>query len=1162
MTRITKLVVHGFKSFANRTEIPFGGSDYNVILGPNGSGKSNVLDAICFVLGKSSKKELRTEKSAHLIYNGGKSKVPASKGEVSIYFENSKKEFPLDTEEVRVGRIVKQNGQSVYKINSQTRTRAEVLELLARARIDPDGYNIILQGDIVRFTEMPSIERRQIIEEIAGISMYEDRKLKALSELSNVEGKIKDAELILNERNTYLKSLKGERDQALKYKEMNDQIRSHEASLLKIRIDSDENQRGIVEKSEASLRKRLDSINDMIAQKKKSDDQKKEEVSSISSEIEEKGEIEQIRISKEIEAMKIQMAKVQMRIDSVRAEASKIRKREEDLKKDLDEAAGKIKELNEHKADLEKQSSGAEKEKELIGQKIAKFKEKNKMESEGSIEKEIEETEKKSEVLQQKLNEMKEKEHSLLRQKDGLEREYQSFEERMQKVEQLKKENREKMNALEAKRSEFKKATLELNKCLDSDSLLASQIGSNRERLFRTTEELAKLKAKSITARDFASSEIAVRKVLEQKGKIPGIYGTVAELGNVEKKFSVSLEVAAGPRLHSVVVEDDKVAADAIQFLKKNKFGTATFLPLNKIRPPEERVKKQKEKGVLGHALDLVTYDPKYRKVFEYVFANTLVVDTIATARNIGIGTAKMVSLDGDIAELSGLMRGGFRLKRKEGGFSEKESENLILERERSIADFQNTLKVLEKQRRENEERITALRQLKATLEGHIIKEEKSMYLEHEDMDVSDKKIEELKKSIADAEKSLDSLRGQSSSVHAELMQLKVKRSELRTRIGMLRDPVLIAELQAFEDRKNQISEMLLLNANEAKNIENSVSSVYIPEQTKIQNVMKQLAKDERGFNEEEKNLKIQYKKDEDALRQKEKAATEFSKRFRQLFERRKKIENEIHADEVEIAKYLEQSRDQEIKLNTHTLKLVEIKAKLKDLQHQFERYHGVEIDTKKSEEELQKEIEKFQRMQQQIGMVNMRALEIYDAAEAEYQSLIEKKNTLASEKEDVHRLIEEIEQKKSDLLMRTFDSVNDHFQRIFKQLSVVGDAHLELEDPKNPFEGGVQIRVRLSQNKYLEIRGLSGGEKTMTALALIFAIQEHDPASFYVFDEVDASLDKKNSEMFAKLIRAYSKRAQYVIISHNDYVISEGSHLFGVSKDEHGITNVVSLKI
>jgi len=238
-TRINKIVLNGFKSFAKHTEILFGGS-FNCVLGPNGSGKSNILDAMCFVLGKKSSRDMRAEKTANLIYNGGKSKQPSKKGEVSIYFDNTHGAFPTHDKEVKISRIVKATGQSIYKINDEARTRQQVVDLLSLAKINPDGYNITLQGDIVRLIEMHPDERRMLIEDISGISIYEEKKHKAELELQKVEEHLKETEIILTERNTYLKELKKDRDHALKYKEMSDKIKMNKASYLKIHIDKKE----------------------------------------------------------------------------------------------------------------------------------------------------------------------------------------------------------------------------------------------------------------------------------------------------------------------------------------------------------------------------------------------------------------------------------------------------------------------------------------------------------------------------------------------------------------------------------------------------------------------------------------------------------------------------------------------------------------------------------------------------------------------------------------------------------------------------------------------------------------------------------------------------------------------------------------------------------
>ena len=236
--------------------------------------------------------------------------------------------------------------------------------------------------------------------------------------------------------------------------------------------------------------------------------------------------------------------------------------------------------------------------------------------------------------------------------------------------------------------------------------------------------------------------------------------------------------------------------------------------------------------------------------------------------------------------------------------------------------------------------------------------------------------------------------------------------------------------------------------------------------------------------------------------------------------------------------------------------------AELEGLQAEYKQYDGVPVFKDKDEETIKKEIWEFEKMVKDIGAVNMRALEIYDQVEKEYASVQEKKATLVREREDVLMMMNEIETKKKDLFLNSYDVVNKNFQQKFSSLSTKGEATLELEDPKTIFEGGLNIKVRLTGKKFLDIRSLSGGEKTMTALAFLFSVQDHEPAPFYVLDEVDAALDKRNSERLSQLVREYTKRAQYLVISHNDTIISEADTLYGVSMNEHGISKVVSLRI
>ena len=1164
-TRINKMVMHGFKSFAKHTEILFGGS-FNCVLGPNGAGKSNVLDALCFVLGKSSSRDLRAEKSANLIYNGGKAKNPAKHGEVSIYFDNSGRIFPTEDKEVKVSRIVRQNGQSIYKINDKAMTRQQITSLLSLAKIDPDGYNIILQGDIVKFVEMHPEDRRVLIEDIAGISIYEEKKHKAMLELEKVEQHLRETEIILTERSTYLKEMRKDRDQALKYKDMSDRIKQNKASYLKIQMDKKDNERKEIQSKIDLGNSDLAALREKISKLKAENEEKKKQIESISREIEEKGEIEQIKLNKEVETLKIELAKNSSRIDTLKNELSRINQRRNDLKGSIDDIEKRIQQMANEKKDYEAQIESKNSDRNTISNKILKFKEKNNLDSVAGIEKQVEEIDRKADELQKEITGLREQQHNLIREKDRLSHEINAIEDKIKDVIDVENEYRQQIDALKDKRQAFKASTLELNKCLDEDSSFAVQLSESRRKLNAVNEEIAKLRAKDITIREVARGDLAVKKILELKGKREGIYGTVAELGNVSSKYAVALEVAAGARVKSIVVENERLAAELIDYLKQNKLGTATFLPLNKVSGKdisEEAKKLAGAKGVHDFAINLVSFDPKFKKIFSYVFSDAVVVDSIHVATRLGIGKAKYVTLDGDVADVSGAMHGGFRERKKEAfGFREREVGESLEENEKKANELANIISTLEKRRSENEAKITELREKKAIFEGEIIKSETSMHIPA-DANASRQQQKELEARGKGIDNEMAKINGKISECNSQLTSLKIEKQKLRGVISQLNNPSLLAELNTFEQKFKELSEDIIKISSEIKNIDAQVINIFLPDREKTEKILKQLGKDEGDFNNELKRLNEAITQKESLLMEKENIAKEFYTKFKSLFSKQNKINGEIQKNDMAIDKITEESRQVEIKVNFNSLKNAEISASSAALNQEFAQYEGVKLDMEKTEEQLKSEISKFEKMREDIGSVNMRALEVYDEAERQYNEFLEKKDKLGKEKDDVLVMMKEIEGKKKELFMKTFEVVNGNFQNFFGMLTTKGaEANLVLENEENPFEAGVRINVKITGSKFLDIRGLSGGEKTLTALAFIFAIQEHEPASFYVLDEVDAALDKHNSEKLAKLIRKYAEKAQYIMISHNDNVISEADVLYGISMNNDGVSQVVSLKI
>ncbi len=1163
MTRINNIVMSGFKSFATKTELVLG-EKFNCVLGPNGSGKSNVMDALSFVLGKGSAKGMRAEKAANLIYNGGKAKPPSKQGEVSIYFDNNDKTFPTDEKEVKITRIVKQTGQSVYKINDKVRTKQQILDLLSIARINPDGYNIILQGDIVKFVEMPPDERRKIIEEISGISIYEEKKKKAENELNRVEQKLNEADIILIERKGHLDELKTERDQALKYKDLRTKLTRSKATLLNTQILEKESQiKKVNENMEgygnkvSKLQKEIDELNKKIKNLK-------EEERKINDDIENQGEKEQVTIHKEVEQLKVDVSTNKTRIGSCENEITRLTQRKDQLNKNLEDINTKIRNSEKEKEELSKAVKDKKQQLKQIEDKIKQYRSDNQLDNAGDIEKNIDSLDKDIDKKQIDIHKLREQQQEFMRNKDRIEFQIQSIDDKIIKVKELEKEYKHEIDQLKKDREELKTTTLKLSKSLDENQSITAQSTTARTKLEKIRENLAAINAKTNAARQVAAGDIATQKILENKSKFGKVYGTVYDLGSVKSKYSQALETAAGPRIKSIVVEDDKVAADCIKYLKQNKLGTATFLPLNKIKfstQSEELKKLMKANGVHGLASDLITYDPKFNKIFSYVFGRTLIVDSIDTARRIGVGTVRMSSLTGDLVETSGAMHGGFR---KKTTFSFKEDELMAetKELEKQEADYQKLLTNVENNRKNNEDEITELREKKANLEGEIIKKEKSLHLDSDDVKASVQVKEDFIKELTQIDKELTEMQNKISLINQDLAKIKTEKQKLRDQIGELRNPRKLAELNAFEQKKDELKEDIMKFEGEAKNIDIQIKTILEPEKYNTLKILKQHDKEEADFNEEIRLLKDTIKKQNEELKIKEVKENEFRKQFKGLFGKRNEISDNIRKfEEKEIVKD-KQLREIEIKSNSYSVETARFKAELAALEEEYKQYEKTELLANKNKDNLRENIRRYDIALASIGNVNMKALEIYDIVEKEYNNLNEKKDMLRLEKEDVIMMMNEIESKKKDLFIKAFEIANQNFKSIFQQLSTKGDAYLEIENSEDPLAEGVLIKVRITGKKFLDIRSLSGGEKTLTALAFIFSIQEHDPASFYILDEVDAALDKRNAEKLAALIKKYAERAQYLIISHNDGVIAEADTLYGVSMNEHGMSKIVSLKV
>ncbi|MBS3168251.1 chromosome segregation protein SMC [Candidatus Woesearchaeota archaeon] len=1149
---IKSLTLKGFKSFAKKTDLIFG-KGFNCIIGPNGSGKTNISDGICFVLGKSSAHEMRAEKSANLIFNGGKKGTPAKEAEVTIVFDNSSKKFPINEQEVKITRIVKNNGTSIYKINDETRTRQQVLDLMRSARLDPNGHNIVLQGDIVAMAEMKPIQRRELIDQIAGISTYEEKKQKCLNELQKVDGKLNEAEIILTEREANLRELKKERDQAIRYKELESELKDKKGTLLHLQIKDKKEKLDEIEKRKKESEDKIEKISKEIKEIKEKIQANKEEINQINNEVEVKGEKDQIILRKEIEELRTILVKANSRLEVCNNELEKIKTRKEQLKNNIKELNEKIIELNEKKQKQQLLVDDKIKEEKEIKEQIEKFKQKHGIDT--NINKSLEDIDKSLDYILNELNKINEEKQSIIRQKDQIDFRLNSLDEKLQSI----KGNKEDLEDLKKKKKNSKELEIKLSKSINEDSSYSLQLATLRGDITNNSEELARQKSRQIGIQEKSLGDLAIRKILEVKNQINGIHGTVSSLGTTESRYALALEIAAGSRINSIVVDSDITAKKCIEYLKSNRLGVATFLPLNKVKSRliDPSIKELiNKKGVQGLALDIVNYDKKYKDIFSYTLGSTIIVDDISIARTIGIGRARMVTLEGDLLEPSGAMIGGYRTQTKGIGFKEKEVDSAVSKLEQEIERQKRLIENLERKKVENEDIIRKLREEKANLDGEIIKLEKTLNIGEDTSSLLENK-KNLELELKSEEQKLKIVESKKLELMKDLDDTKYKRQKIKEKLA---DPSIAKSLEKLEEEKLKIREKVLENEANIKNINAQITSMLAPEKDKTEKIIKQQDKESEDFSNEVKNIKELIITRENELKQKEELEKKIYSKFKDLINKRNNISEKIQGLESNIAREDEKLKAQEQKLNNINIDRAKAVAEVEALEKELEPFKECTIK-RIPIEELKIQIKNDEKTLSNIGNVNLRALEVYEQIQKEYEKIVDKVSQLKLEKDEVLNMMAEIETKKKDIFLKTYKAISKKFKEIFGELTTKGEVHIDLENPENPLEGGIEIQVKVHGSKYLDIKSLSGGEKTMAALAFLFSIQEYEPSPFYLLDEVDAALDKKNSELLSKLIAKYTSRAQYVVISHNDNIITEAEYLYGVSMQEN-VSKIVSLKI
>ncbi|SDG29768.1 condensin subunit Smc [Methanolobus vulcani] len=1171
---IKELEFINFKSFGKKVKIPFF-DGFTTISGPNGSGKSNIIDGILFVLGLSSSRTLRAEKLTDLIYNGEGSKKPDF-AQVTIRFDNVDREMPFDADEISITRKIRETDSGYYSyfyFNGKAVSLTDVHNYLAKARVTPEGYNVVMQGDVTRIINMTPGERRKIIDEIAGVAEFDSKRDRALSELEIVRERVERVDIIIEEVGQQLEKLKTERDQALKYQSLKEEKMKFEgfvllAKLKDAKVELTNVADDILAKEEVLAKLEVD-----LEAKRIAVDKLEQELEEMTLNIQRMGEDEQIQIKKDIEGIRGEVSRCMDTIEISEKEMEDVESRRRKAFVDIDDIKGKLEELDSkiseetmRKESILAEMSDRKTERMLLQSKIA------------DVDAKFAQTRDELSTLKSRLEAVKNEKNELMRQEDRLldAQRRKSVEARDIESEIADAKSKAESSGSDTKSVEYDIDKLNekidaLTKDMDDLEFTRSQlkviVKEFEDELRKHENDYARIEVRVRAAEDHSKYSKAVDMVMNEKKHhgLPGIYGTIAELGSVDQKYSNALGIAAGGRMQAVVVENDEDASRAISFLKQRRGGRATFLPLNKMESRRPYKDLSDREGVIGYAIDLIDFDNKFEAAFWYVFRDTLIVDTLTNARRL-MGGLRMVTLEGEVIEKSGAMVGGSQQQQSGLSFAASEKDKLV--------------RIAEKITELDSKRSNAIKKLDQ-VEGHIAQINREIH-EH-DKEISKKQmqleeisgrgerleqlIEAKSHELAEIEEARSQLREEMDVTLTKKQEQEELVASLEKDIEVLEEKLEGSEVPELNRQAEQLDEEIRRLDGRVRDIESTLNALNLDRNyasNKIEEnreLIKSMDEKKSTHKQRVSDLKDKITELEESLKEKQQRELELADELKELQQERARL----HDEHVALKKEFDKFKDRFDEGNRQMMALNATKEALdeqvSDLTEEIQRRGIEETGEVPNYETVRTRIASIERAMERLEPVNMRAIDEYDEVEARLDELVTRRDTLSSEREQILERIKQYEQLKKDTFMETYNGINEPFKEIFHELSD-GIGELVLDNYEDPFAGGLTLKAQPKEKTLQRLEAMSGGEKSLTALSFVFAIQQYRPAPFYAFDEIDMFLDGANAGRVAQRVKKAVKNAQFIVVSLRKPMIEAAERTIGVAMQENNITSITGVKL
>jgi chromosome segregation protein len=1176
---LKRLDIVGFKSFADRISIDFD-KGVTAVVGPNGSGKSNITDAVRWVLGEQSVKSLRGSKMEDIIFGGSDSRKPLNVAEVTLTLDNEDNKLPLEYNEVSITRRVYRSGDSDFFINKQNCRLKDIIDLFMDSGLGKEAFSIISQGKVEEILSSKPEDRRGIFEEAAGVLKYKTRKKKAEVKLSETQDNLYRVEDILHELEGQIEPLKMQASLAKEYLEKKEELEQVEAALIVYEIEELHTKwEKLKEEFEAHERREIEVSASL----------QKNEATLI--DYREKMQV----IDESIQSLQEVLLLTSNDIEKLEGQKELLKERKKNAASYSLQLTQKIEELTETTKKLSEDRVEEEAElqllkKEIKGlQHVLREKETGLLFDEKALEEQIENV--KADYIE-KLNQQASFRNELSMLQEQLNQygiKNARLDDENEKYLVMRQQFQQQKEALDAQLAilvqELEEQKEYVQKLQEKQESLKEEYSKKETMLYQAYQFLQQTKSRKEMLEemqdDYAGFYQGVKEVLKVRDSLPGIEGAVAELITVSQRYEVAIETALGAAMQHVVMDSEANARQAITYLKQNRYGRATFLPLSVMKgksfPYEQLNYVKQHPSFVGIASDLLTFDKKYTSIITNLLGTVIVTNDLKGANELARQLSyryRFVTLEGDIVNPGGSMTGG----------AVKQNKTSLLTRQRELEDVTEKLQDMTKKTNDLEQLV---RELKSSMQRN----EDALHEKREHLQSLRLNEQRLLSDVKQVEVEAKGVNDRLSLYDLEMSGFAEERTKMEDRMTFLKHSLeeaaqlitkLDQEVQTLTKQKaekqlsketlqQEVTELKVKVAEKQQVVTNQEEKVIrLKEQHESQTKELEIAQEnlellqtdvttnENGETTVEETLR---KKKHDKEQTLELITSRRQERL-ELGKQVEDVENELKETKRQHKFLLDTLKDEEVQINRLD---VELDNRLHHLQEAYElSYEAAKLKYPMVLEvnEARKRVKLVKLSIEELGTVNLGAIDEYDRVSERYTFLMEQRTDLREAKDTLHQVISEMDEEMKKRFQQMFSSIRAQFGQVFSELFGGGRADLQLTDSDDLLNTGIEIVAQPPGKKLQNLGLLSGGERALTAIALLFSILKVRPVPFCILDEVEAALDEANVARFAQYLKRFSTDTQFIVITHRKGTMEECDVLYGVTMQESGVSKLVSVRL